>query len=168
MGRKMISVEQILASGNKSHLTKKEIEERQSKEEELKKLKKDKIRPPTWLGKRAKKIFRDIVKELNEIDILANIDNYNLAILANAMEKYIECTIELNSDTLTIEHVNKKGFTTVQKNPLITIQLDYASLIRSSSSDFGLTPSARLKIIENNTPIEDEDEKEFKKEFEDV
>lgn len=165
MARKVISVSQILANGNKAHLTKEEIEKRQEQEEKLKKLSSDKIRPPTWLNKGAKKIFKDIVKELEALEILANIDTYNLSILANAFDKYIEATLKLNSDELTIEHVNKKGFSTTQKNPLITVQMEYAELVRKVSGEFGLTPAARLKIIQDNSKELDEDEKEFNRKF---
>lgn len=160
----MISISQILANGNKSHLTNKEIEKRQEQEEKLKKLPKDKIRPPTWLSKDGKSIFKKIVKELEVIDILANIDNYNLAVLANSIEKYIECTRKLNCDELTVTHINKRGFETTQKNPLISIQIQYADVIKKLGAEFGLSPAARLKIIQEAEDV-DEEEKEFNKDF---
>lgn len=160
----MISVDKILAEGNKSHLTNDEIEKRQKQEEKLKALPKDKIRPPTWLSKDGKSIFRKITKELEAVDILANIDIYNLAVLANAIEKYIEATRKLNCDDLTVEHVNKRGFTTTQKNPLINIQIQYADVIKKLGSEFGLSPAARLKIIEEESEL-DEDEAQFKEDF---
>ncbi|MBI6038156.1 phage terminase small subunit P27 family [Clostridium perfringens] len=164
MGRKMISVSQILANGNKSHLTNEEIEKRQEQEEKLKCLPKDKIRPPTWLSKDGKSIFKKIVKELDAVDILANIDNYNLAILANSLEKYIECTRKLNCDELTVTHINKRGFETTQKNPLISIQIQYADVIKKLGAEFGLSPAARLKIIQEAEEF-DEEEKEFNEDF---
>ena len=157
----MISVSQILANGNKSHLTNEEIEKRQEQEEKLKRLPKDKIRPPTWLSKEGKSIF---VKELDAVDILANIDNYNLAILANSLEKYIECTRKLNCDELTVTHINKRGFETTQKNPLISIQIQYADVIKKLGAEFGLSPAARLKIIQEAEEL-DEEEKEFNEDF---
>lgn len=167
MARKMISVNQIIANGNKSHLTNEEIEKRQEQEEKIKKIPRDKIRPPTWLSKDGKSIFKKIVKELEVVDILANIDNYNLAVLANAIEQYIECTRKLNCDELTITHINKRGFETTQKNPLISIQIQYADVIRKLGSDFGLSPAARLKIIQEASELSD-DEKELNKDFDDV
>ena len=160
----MISVDKILAEGNKSHLTNDEIEKRQKQEEKLKALPKDKIRPPTWLSKDGKSIFRKITKELEAVDILATIDIYNLAVLSNAIEKYIEATRKLNCDDLTVEHVNKRGFTTTQKNPLINIQIQYADVIKKLGSEFGLSPAARLKIIQEESEL-DEDEAQFKEDF---
>lgn len=163
----MISVNQIIANGNKSHLPNEEIEKRKEQEEKLKKLPRDKIRPPTWLSKEGKSIFKKIVKELEVVDILANIDNYNLAILANSIEKYVECTRKLNCDELTVTHINKRGFETTQKNPLISIQIQYTDVIKKLGSEFGLSPAARLKIIQEASDISD-DEKELNEDFEDV
>jgi P27 family predicted phage terminase small subunit len=165
-GRKKMSVEAILAKGNKSHLTKEEIEERKSKEEKLSKLASDKIKPPAWLSPRAKKMFKDTVKELEAIQLLANIDNYNLAILADAMDKYIKCTIDLHNADYVETYINNKGGESKQKNPLITVQIDYGNLVRKISNDFGLTPSARLKIIDDNTPELSEEDKDVEDEFE--
>jgi len=165
-GRKKMSIEAILANGNKSHLTKEEIEDRKSKEEKLSKLASDKIRPPTWLSPRAKKIFKDTVKELEVIQLLANIDTYNLSILADSMDKYIKCTIDLHNADYVETFINNKGGESKQKNLLITVQLDYGNLVRKISNDFGLTPSARLKIIDDNTPETSEEERDIEDEFE--
>ena len=163
-----MSVEAILAEGNKSHLTKEEIETRRQAEDELRKLKKDKIKPPTWLDKKGKSIFKDIVNELAQIDLLANIDNYNLAVLADSMQRYIECTQRLHTDDYVIITTNKKGQEYHSENPLVRTQLKYAEAVRKISSDYGLTPAARLKIMQQNAPELGDDEKEFNEDFGDV
>lgn len=108
-GRKNMSVKSILENGNRSHLTKDEIEKRQQQEKALEKLQSNKIRPPTWMSKMGKKIFKDIVKNLKEIDILVNVDVYGLAICADAMEKYIRCTIALHTENLRKEQISEVG-----------------------------------------------------------
>lgn len=166
-GRKNMSVKAILENGNKSHLTKDEIEKRQEQEKVLEKLQSNKIRPPTWLSKVAKKIFKDIVKEMQAIDILVNVDVYGLAICADAMDKYIRCTIAMHTEQLRIEQVSKLGVSDVE-NPLVKTQIRYADIFKKYSSDFGLSPVARLKIVQANTPELDEDEREFGEDFGDV
>lgn len=166
-GRKMMSVKAILENGNRSHLTKDEIEKRQEKEEELKKLNSDRIRPPTWLGKTAKKIFKDIVKELESINILVNVDVYGLAILSDAMEKYITCTITLHTEEMKLPQETK--FDTIYvENPTVKTQMKYAEVFNKYAANFGLSPASRLKIIQQNTPELDDDEKEFEDNFGDV
>lgn len=163
-GRKNMSVKAILENGNRSHLTKSEIEKRQQQEEELKKLNCDKIKPPTWLGKVAKKVFKDIVKELESINILVNVDVYGLAILSDAMEKYIKCTITLHSEEMKIPQETK--FDTIfVENPTIKTQMKYADIFNKYAANFGLSPASRLKIIQQNTPELDEDEEEFERDF---
>jgi P27 family predicted phage terminase small subunit len=166
-GRKNMSVKTILEAGNRSHLTKDEIEKREQQEKQLEKLQSNKIRPPTWLGKVAKKIFKDIVKEMQVIDILTNVDVYGLAVCADAMEKYIRCTIALHTEQLRIEQVSKLGVSDVE-NPLVKTQIRYADIFKKYSSDFGLSPVARLKIVQANTPELDDDEREFDEDFGDV
>lgn len=166
-GRKNFSVKAILENGNKSHLTKDEIEKRQQQEKTLEKLQSNKIRPPTWLSKVGKKIFKDIVKELQAIDILVNVDIYGLAIISDSMDKYIRCTMALHTEMLRVDEVTNSGITQ-KENPLVKTQMRYADTFKKYSADFGLSPVARLKIVQANTPDLDDDEKEFDEEFGDV
>lgn len=163
-----MSVEQIIANGNKGHYAKEELEKRKEAEEDLKKLNADKIRPPTWLDKLGKKVFKDIANEMQPIELLKNIDVYGLAILSDAISKYINCTIEMHNEEMMVEHTNKLGYTNTMENPLIRTQLKYAEMVRKYSSDYGLSPTARLKIIRQNSPEEDEDEENVRKDFPDV
>ena len=166
-GRKNMSVKAILENGNRSHLTKDEIEKRQEQEKILEKLQSNKIRPPTWLGKVGKKIFKDIVKELKAINILVNVDIYGLAITADAMDKYIRCTIALHTEMLRVDEITNSGITQ-KENPLVKTQIRYAEIFKKYSSDFGLSPAARLKIVQANTPELDDEEENLNEDFPDV
>ena len=168
MPRVKMTVDSIISNGNKSHLTKAEIESRKRKEEELNKLATDKIKPPSWLSSRAKKIFKDIVKELEAISLLVNIDTYNLAVLSDAMDKFINATLELQTKGLIEEIALKNGGTSTQANPLVGIHIKYSEVVRKISNDFALTPQARLKIIERATPELNDDEKQFEDDFGDI
>lgn len=162
-----MSVKSILENGNRAHLTKDEIEKRQDQEKTLEKLQSNRIKPPTWMSKRGKKIFKDIVKEMQVINILVNVDVYGLAILSNAMDKYIRCTIALHTEKLRIQQVSKIGISDVE-NPLVKTQIRYAEIFNKYSSNFGLSPVARLKIVQANTPELDDEEQEFEDDFGDV
>ncbi|WP_373845378.1 phage terminase small subunit P27 family [Clostridium sp.] len=166
-GRKNMSVKAILENGNRSHLTKDEIEKRHEQEKILEKLQSNKIRPPTWLGKVGKKIFKDIVKELKAINILVNVDIYGLAITADAMDKYIRCTIALHTEMLRVDEITNSGITQ-KENPLVKTQIRYAEIFKKYSSDFGLSPAARLKIVQANTPELDDEEENLNEDFPDV
>jgi len=152
----------------KKHLTNEEKELRTKQEEILKELPSDKIRPPTWLSPRAKKIFKEIVKELGSTQILVNLDVHDLSVLSGAFDKYIDATIALNTGTLTVLETNKNGSTKEVPSPYIRIQNAYSDTIKKYSVEFGLTPASRQRLIEINTEMKDEDEKEFESKFGDV
>lgn len=135
----------------KGHISREEIEERQKQEALLKTLPKDRIKPPVWLSKRGKSIFKDVAENLDSVDILANVDNYNLAILADGIDKYIEATNKLDAlGSFTTYHTNKSGATNEVEHPMVNIQLKYAELVKKYSAVIGLNPASRLKIIQVN------------------
>ncbi|BEP28805.1 phage terminase small subunit P27 family [Helicovermis profundi] len=163
-----MSIESIIAAGNKAHLTKAEIKNRKKQEEELNKLKSDKIKAPSWLGKDAKNIFKKIVKELDVIGLLCNVDVHGLTVLSDSIEKFKFCTIALHGEDLSIEYTNKAGFANMIENPMVKTQLKYAEMIKKYSADFGLSPVARLKIVQQSMPDIDDDELEFEGMFNNV
>jgi len=163
---KNMSLEQIIANGNKSHMTKAEMAERKKQEEQLQNLKSDKIKPPKFLSKDGKKIFKKIVIDLQEANLYCNVDVYGLAILSESIDKFIHCTIALHGEELSIEHTNKAGFSNYIENPIIKTQLKYAEMVKKFSSDYGLSPASRLKIMQSSTPEGDELEEEFEGIFE--
>jgi P27 family predicted phage terminase small subunit len=146
----------------KRHMSKEEIESRQKQENILRQLSSDKIRPPSWLNPKAKKIFKDIARELAGLDLLANVDNYTLAVLADAFEKYINATQQLDGQDLMVEYTNKAGATNTIENPLVRTQIKYAELIKKYSGEFGLSIAARLKLISNHS---NEDGDDFDNDF---
>jgi len=149
MGRKRQSVKQLQRKG-KTHLTKTEIEKRKAEEEEIKKLKSE-FHAPSHMKGHARKIFNYIKNNLSDLELLANVDKYGLCILAESIAKYIEISERLRDEDYLVEHTNKKGYTNTHVNPLVRIQNNYADQIKRYSSEFGLTPAARLKIISVNT-----------------
>lgn len=141
----------------KKHLTKEEKEERKQCEDKIKELAKDKIRPPTYLNPKAKKIFKIIVKDLEPLGLLANVDVFLLGILSDCIEKYIRVTEKIDKEDLQKKHTNKFGATNEIENPLIKTQLKYAEMIKKYSNEFGLSVAARLKIISVNLNSNDDD-----------
>lgn len=154
------------------HLTKEQIRQREEQEEMLKQLPKDKIKPPAWLSVRGKKIFRDIVNNLEEVDILANVDIYNLGILAEGLDNFIEVTIQLDArrfdkgtggKKFTTTHINKFGAENEVEDPLINIQIKYSKMVKEYSMLVGLNPAARLKLIQAHSEGDlDDFDRDFK------
>ncbi|RBW69468.1 phage terminase small subunit P27 family [Bacillus taeanensis] len=159
-GRKAKPVNLHLLEGNKSHLTKEEIEKRQKAEESLT-LKSDNIKPPTWLDSEGKKTFRKLIKEFEEIDLLVNVDVYMIAMFCDAYSDYIECTKIIQDEGKLIEHTNKAGETNRIPHPLLTKKSHAFNQMKAMASEFGLTPSARTKLIQNMQVEGDNEDNSF-------
>ena len=59
----------------------------------------DRIDPPDYLNKTQRKIFRYIVKELSEADILGNLDVYILGTAAVAIDRMQSIEQQINQDS---------------------------------------------------------------------
>jgi len=145
VGRNAKPIHLHLLQGNKSRLTKKEIEKRVEVENKLKP-KKDKVKPPKWLDSIAKKEFKRIAEELMELDLLTNIDVNALAAYCDAYSDYIKCTQIIREEGLMVEYTNKAAETNKVPHPLLTKKKQLHEQMKSLASEFGLTPVARAKI----------------------
>lgn len=145
MGRKAKPINLHLVTGNKSHLTKKQIEQRKKNEP---KFNADKIRCPAWLKTDpvAKKEWNRITKELKAAELITNVDVTALAVYCDTYSKYIEATEELNKTDLTLVYTNKFGAENIIEHPLVRISRGYAELMKKYITEFGLTPASRAKI----------------------
>jgi P27 family predicted phage terminase small subunit len=155
-GRKAKPIAAIEAEGNKSRLTKDEIDRR--KEGELKPDSDSIVRPP-WLTGEGRKEWERIADELKELGLLTNIDQGSLAICCDAYGKYVAATRQIKNKDLLIEHVNAAGKSNKVSNPIINIAVKYADLYKKYMTEFGLSPSARARLLAPK-PGGDEDDGE--------
>lgn len=120
----------------------------QCRENEEKSIETDKDqlkRPPDWLiDNVAKKEWRRIVKELNKIHLIGNLDRNNLGGYCNAFANYVKATNILKDQSYYIDRETRTG-TIVVKNPMVDIQKNYAEEMRRFAALCGLTIDARLK-----------------------
>lgn len=102
-------------------------------------------RPPDWLvDDVAKKEWRRIVKELEKISLIGNLDRNNLGGYCNAFANYVKATNILKEQTYYIDRETRSGIIVV-KNPMVDIQKTYADEMRRFASLCGLTIDSRLK-----------------------
>lgn len=108
-------------------------------------------RAPEWLfDDVAVKEWKRLVKEMDKIDIVGNLDRNNLGAYCNAFSRYVKASKELAEAPLTIEKMTRSGTVTV-RNPLIDIQKLYADEMRKFASLCGLTIDSRLKAAVTKT-----------------
>ncbi|MDU1421992.1 phage terminase small subunit P27 family [Clostridium sporogenes] len=133
MARPRQPTDLLLVKGKK-HLTKAEIEDRESKEI---KAPSDKVKAPSYLPADLKKEFNKIAKELKEIGIITNLDIDALARFIIAKKMYLELTKQI---------LEKPELMIVDKD-IVTTQDKLFKQCRSSASDLGLTISSRCKLV---------------------
>lgn len=120
------------------HLTKDEIENRKALESKLKG-ENNKIEPPSYLSKEQRKIFRYIVRELSEAEILSNLDIYILSSTAIAINRLQE-----------IEKIVNEDPTKLLDRKLMSSRKDYQSDFFRCCNELSLSPQARAKLSNIN------------------
>lgn len=135
----------------KAHLTLVEKQNRKMEEESVTTGNNQLKTPPKWLiNDTAKKEWRRIVKELNKISIVGNLDYANLGGYCNAYANYIKATDILKEQTYYINRETRNSVIVV-KNPMVDIQTNYANEMRKFASLCGLTIDSRLKAAVTKT-----------------
>lgn len=125
------------------NLTKEEYEARKNAEEKLKGGT-DKIKPPTHLNAKQKKIFRYIVDELKESEILTNLDIFILENCAISIERL-----------QTVERILNKNL--MDKNAL-RIKESYTKEFFRCCNELSLSPQSRAKLANINVNAQAERE----------
>ena len=135
----------------KAHLTLVEKQNRKMEEESGTTGNNQLKTPPKWLiNDTAKKEWKRIVKELNKINIVGNLDYANLGGYCNAYANYIKATDILKEQTYYIDRETRNGVIVV-KNPMVDIQTNYANEMRKFAALCGLTIDSRLKAAVTKT-----------------
>ena len=127
------------------HLTVIDGQRKKAAEDAVKTEKNQLKTPPKWLiNDVAKKEWRRIVKELDKLNIVGNLDKNNLGGYCNAFANYIKATEILAQQAFYVERETRTGIIVV-KNPMVDIQKGYADEMRRFASLCGLTIDSRLK-----------------------
>lgn len=125
-------IELVVANGKK-HLTKSEIEDRRNSEI---KAPSDKIKPPSYLPKDLKKEFKEISKQLIELDIMSNLDVDALSRFLISKKLYLEISCKLlENPELLLD------------KDMLNAQDKLFKQCRQGAADLGLTISSRCKLV---------------------
>ena len=138
------------------HLTNAEKLQKEE-EEDLLVLGKEQLQdPPDWLiNDVAINEFKRIVKEIDKIDVIGNLDINNLGGYCNSFANYIIATEELKSKSFVSRKMTKNG-PIIIKNPWVEIQKNYADEMRKFASLCGMTIDSRLKVATIKTTQQQE------------
>lgn len=138
------------------HLTNAEKLQKEE-EEDLLVLGKEQLQdPPDWLiNDVAINEFKRIVKEIDKIDVIGNLDINNLGGYCNSFANYIIATEELKGKSFVSRKMTKNG-PIIIKNPWVEIQKNYADEMRKFASLCGMTIDSRLKVATIKTTQQQE------------
>lgn len=117
-----------------SHDTKEEVAIRKNAEKKLRG-ETDKLKPPDYLTAGQRKIFRYIVKNLEEAEILGNLDIYILSVSAVTIDSLIEIDKAINTEK-----------DIVIKTKLMTAREKYTKDFFRCCNELSLSPQARAKL----------------------
>lgn len=130
-------------------------QERKAREETEKKLRGDNgnIKPFSYLNKRQKAIFKDILNNLNP-EILSNLDTYLLNQTAITIERLESLEKEINSaSTIIDENGKKKDKLDVSMiTSLKSVRDMYSKDFFRCCNELSLSPQARAKLSINTQP----------------
>ncbi|MDZ4993307.1 phage terminase small subunit P27 family [Clostridium perfringens] len=136
-------------------------EEREARIEAEKKLVGDRdllLKPPSYLNKQEKKIYKELIKPLIHIESLGNSDREIFAIMANAKFMMLEAKKLIESDGMLVPKVDRFGNIEMKENPCIKIYKDFESIFNKNQSQIGLSASARTKLVQIKEEKESESE----------
>lgn len=138
------------------HLTKEEYENRKEQEEKLKGNNDKVYKVPKSLSKNkeGKKLYKFIVKELKESNILNNLDITILETCVDAILKKDECKKLISELGLLIP----KADGSLGRNPATTIYKDYNSIFNKCCMELGLSPSSRSKLANINVQAKNKED----------
>lgn len=104
----------------------------------------DKIGPPPELSEKALEHWEDLSAQLEEVGVLTNMDVKALGVLCETYAQWVEANSRL-SVGLVIK--NDKGHPV--PNPYFNISDKLAKRVQQMLSEFGMTPSARTRVVSN-------------------
>lgn len=98
---------------------------------------------PKWLLPEAKEEWNRLCEKLNQMGVLTDIDRSAFAAYCQSYARWKEAQEHINSEGATYE--TEKGMQ--RPNPYVAICNTEQRLMMSAASEFGLTPSARSRIM---------------------
>jgi P27 family predicted phage terminase small subunit len=101
--------------------------------------------PPDWMSDAEKEVWNRTAPDLYRMGVLSTVD-------LPALEAYCSCYVKWREakEKATIGVVQTpSGY--IQQNPLISVELRYLNTMRLLMTEFGMTPSSRVRT-ESNSP----------------
>lgn len=99
--------------------------------------------------------YKRVRKLLREIDVICDLDLYNLVSYCNAFSGHRKATEQMQGQPYLLERETQYG-TTYYKNPLLNVIKDYSDEMIKFAKQCGMTIDSRLKAASIKTSSEEE------------
>ena len=116
--------------GRGKHWTQAEVAARQAAAAEIRRDLPVVLKAPSWLSRRARKVWRETLRQAEGIGLFDNLDRQTLALYCDAVTKYEDCTKLLMPSVDAIKE-----------------QQAWSRIITQQGDKLGLNPSARARLI---------------------
>lgn len=107
-------------------------------------------RPPDYMGEPALTVWDRVLAELDVMGVATAADADALACLVEAVVTHQRASAILDEEGMLV--LGTKGARI--RHPALSVQRDAANLVRAFCAEFGLTPSARSRVVVRLTPAE--------------
>ena len=144
----------IGAKAGGKHWTESEVKARQKAAESVKRRDRVHLRVPEWLGEDARKVWRRVVKQVQGLELLDNLDGEMLAIYCDAVARYRQTAMGL-------VELKRDGMPISEEDRIKSVQ-SWARIVAAYADKLGFTPAARARLVKRKADeILDEFEDNF-------
>ena len=107
-------------------------------------------KPPAWLSRRGRKIFRELAEITTAMGVLTVADHHALALISDAYDGYFVASEAITEHGVTYTITNRDGDELIKANPAVAMKSDAWRRVQSGLSKFGLDPSSRTGLVVNS------------------
>ncbi len=110
--------------------------------------------PPEWMtSDRATQLWNQYGPTLNKLGLLETLDAVGFSMLCESIDAYILASDQLSADDLVL---TVGEFGAQQQNPLVAIVRQQSKAVRELLSEFGMTPTGRIRLTGSTSaePVE--------------
>lgn len=111
---------------------------------------------PVWLSDDAKQEWAEVTHLLSGMRVICDADSIALAQLADFMAKWKRAAEQVNKIGMVIPIRDASGTVTgFRRNPYVTMHLEYGLMVQRLLAQFGMTPSARARLVNGEAQATD-------------
>lgn len=116
---------------------------------------------PRRLGKAQRSVWSQLIKMLFAARVVTEWDRYGMERYCDLLVQYRGVADTLNRVGMTFEEEGSQGQTQLKARPEVAIQKTLVSALLKLEQEFGLTPSARARIVVDVPEREENDKARF-------